>query len=471
MRSWSLASLTLAAIAGAGAGGYWAGHRGLEIPRLGMRTTAPAVHGHGPTGPVIYFRDPDGRPVYSLTPKDTEDGRPFLPVRASEDLSFDPPVAAAANTAAEESGARKIRFYRNPMGLPDTSPVPKKDSMGMDYIPVYVSDENEPGIVKVSPGRLQRTGVRTELVSHQRVRHGIRVPGSVAVDENRLAIIAARVESFVVEVADVTTGDRVVKGQPLVNLFSAEIAVAGALLVSEINADGRAASSGGARRRLENLGVAPEGIAEIERTRRVPRTVTWTAPRDGVVLERNVTDGMRMGAGETMFRIADISSIWVMADVPEHELAAMRIGADARVKPRHRPDLVFEGRVKSIYPKIMSETRTARLRIEISNPDSVLLPNMYVEVEIEAGDAAPQIAVPRGAVIDTGVRQFVLLDRGGGRFEPREVRLGTRGETLIAILGGLAEGDRIVVAANFLIDAESNLQSALNALRFQDGTP
>ena len=466
----ALACLILAAVTAAGAGGYWIGHNGFAFPGRDTRVPTLAAQGAAPTGPVIYYRDPDARPVYSLTPKNTEDGRPFRPVRASEDVSFDPPVAGES-ARADASGPRKLRFYRNPMGLPDTSSTPKKDSMGMDYIPVYEGDENESGIVKISPGKLQRTGVRTAMVSREVIRQSIRAPGSVALDERRQAVVAARVESFVVEVANVTTGDRVVKGQPLVSLISPEVAVAAALFVTELNGDARATAGGGARRRLENLGAPPEGIAEIERTRRVPRLMTWTAPRDGIVLDRNVTDGMRLGAGETMFRIIDISTIWVMADVPEFELAALRIGATAQVKPRHRPDLMFEGRVTSIYPKIVSETRTARIRMEVANPGAVLLPNMYVDVDIATGDAMPQIVVPRGAVIDTGTRQLVLVDRGEGRFEPRDVKIGVRGETLVAILDGLVEGDRIVVAANFLIDAESNLQSALNALQSGDMKP
>ena len=192
--------------------------------------------------------------------------------------------------------------------------------------------------------------------------------------------------------------------------------------------------------------------------------MTWRAPREGVVLERNAVDGMRAEPGAVLFRIADISTVWVLADVPEHDLGAVRIGAPASARVRGRPGVAFNGQVSLVYPQVSEATRTARVRIEIANPDGVLLPNMYAEVAIRTSDTAPVLAVPDDAVIDTGTRQVVILDRGEGRFEPREVKVGPRGEGFTEIRDGLAEGDRVVVAANFLIDAESNLKAALRGL-------
>jgi Cu(I)/Ag(I) efflux system membrane fusion protein len=188
------------------------------------------------------------------------------------------------------------------------------------------------------------------------------------------------------------------------------------------------------------------------------------AGRDGIVLERNVVTGMKMASGATLFRIADATRIWVLADVPELGLASLRVGAEATVRVRHRPDLTFAGKIALIYPQVNMETRTARIRIEIANPDLLLLPNMYVDVEIAAGDDTDRIVVPESAVIDSGARKVVLIDRGEGRFEPREVKTGPRGHGLVAILDGVMEGDRVVTSANFLIDAESNLKAALQSL-------
>jgi membrane fusion protein, copper/silver efflux system len=472
MKRIALTGLALAAVLAAGGAGYWAGHRGLPAPGLrewlGTEGTLAANEPAG-AGPVIYYRDPDGKPVYSAQPRQTEDGRPFRAVHASEDISFEEKLLAEGQAA--QAGKGRILYYRNPMGLPDTSPVPKKDSMGMDYLPVYEGEASEDQVVKLSPGRVQRSGVRSQLVSRQAIAQPIRVPGTVQLDERRVSVVAMRADVFIQEVAPVTTGDRVAKGTRLVRIYSPEISTAGAQFITELNAVARGVPEGGARQRLENLGVPPEVIADIERSRKVPLTINWSAPRDGIVLERNVVDGMKMAAGDSLFRLADISTIWVLADVPERELAAVRIGAPATVRLRGRPGTAFEGRVSLIYPQVAEATRTTKVRIELANRDDMLLPNMYADVEIGSGETAPELAVPDSAVIDTGTRRIVILDRGEGRFEPREVELGRRGDGMVAISEGLEEGDRVVVSANFLIDAESNLKAALSGLNPPEAKP
>lgn len=467
MKRIALTGLAFVAVMAAGVGGYWAGLRGNAAPvaLTGLFGTAPPSKAAqpAPSGPVIYYRDPDGRPLYSAVPRRTDDGREFRAVHASQDVTFEdrPPAAGAATRPA---GSRRLLYYRNPMGLPDTSPTPKKDSMGMDYIPVYEGEDSDGSVVKVSLGRLQQTGVRSEPVERRVVSRPVRVPGTVQLDERRIAVVATRSDAFVDEVANVTTGDWVTKGQALVRLYSPDIAAAGAQFLTDLNSVGRTSVVGGARQRLDNLGVPPEAIAEIERTRKVPLSMTWRAPRDGVVLERNVVDGMKIVAGEVLFRLADVSTIWVLADVPEFELGAVRIGATAAIRIRSLPGRSFEGRVSLIYPQVGEVTRATRVRIEIANSDGALLPNMYAEVEISSGDAVPAVAVPDSAVIDTGTRQVLILDRGEGRFEPRDVKIGLRGGGFTEIREGVAEGDRVVAAANFLIDAESNLKAALRGL-------
>ncbi len=472
MKRIALTGLTLAAILAAGGAGYWAGHRGL--PESGLRAWlgiegSLAANEPAGTGPVIYYQDPDRSPVYSAQPRRTEDGRPFRAVHASQDISFEEKPQDEERTAQADKG--RVLYYRNPMGLPDTSPVPKKDSMGMDYLPVYEGEGNEDGVVKLTPGRVQRSGVRSEPVSRQVIAQPIRVPGTVQLDERRVSVVAMRADIFVQEVAPVTTGDRVTKGTRLVRIYSPEISTAGAQFITELNAAARGVPEGGARQRLENLGVPSEVIAEIERSRKVPLTINWSAPRDGIVLERNVSDGMKMAAGDSLFRLADISTIWVLADVPERELAAVRIGAPATVRLRGRPGAALEGRVSLVYPRIAEATRTAKVRVELANRDGMLLPNMYADVEIGSGHEAPELAVPDSAVIDTGTRRTVILDRGEGRFEPREVKLGRRGDGMVAITDGVSEGDRVVVSANFLIDAESNLKAALSGLAPAEARP
>lgn len=451
MKKAAFAGLGFAALLAAGYAGYRAGQGGFVPPMPSVAVPVAKTEGR-----VLYYRDPDG-PFYATEGKTNSQGRAYLPVREGEDISFEPPARAA-------SGERKIRFYRNPMGLPDTSPKPKKDSMGMDYIPVYEGEEDEAGGITLSPGKVQRTGIRTEAVVRRDLGQVIRAPGLVALDERLISVVSTRVDAFVEHVAPVTTGESVVKGQPLVSLFSAEIAAAAALFITELNSDEKLAASGGARKRLENLGVPREAIAGIEQSRKVPLNMVWRAPRDGIVLERAVTEGMKMASGVTLFRIADITRLWVLADIPERERGLIRPGAKAVLRLRHAPERVFTGAVTLLSPQVSLETRTTKARIEVENADFALVPNMFGEVEIQSGDASMPLAVPENAVIDDGRRRFVFLSRGEGHFEPREVKTGARGNGYLAVVAGLAEGDEVVTAANFLIDAESNLKSALQSL-------
>jgi Cu(I)/Ag(I) efflux system membrane fusion protein len=210
-----------------------------------------------------------------------------------------------------------------------------------------------------------------------------------------------------------------------------------------------------------NLDVPDAAIAAIEKSRNVPTSIEWTAPRDGIVLERNAIEGMRVQPGGVLFRIADHSVMWALIDVAERDLGTISKGQAATVRARSFPGREFSGKVEVIYPEINKETRTARIRVELPNHDLALLHDMYVDAQIETGGGEPVLAVPESAVMDTGSRQAVFVDKGQGRFEPREVKLGHRGSGYVEIREGVADGEPVVVAANFLIDAESNLKAAL----------
>ncbi|NVN87340.1 MAG: efflux RND transporter periplasmic adaptor subunit [Rhodopseudomonas sp.] len=461
MKRATLAIVTAAAIAAVG-GGIFGVREHLRVkaaPGVALVTPAAAQAGDEP----VYYQDPDGKPSYSLTPRKTPDGRDYLAVPASADLNFDDD-ASAAPPPAPMATDRKIKFYRNPMGLADTSPVPKKDSMGMDYIPVYDGDDSDDGSVKLSPGKIQRTGVKSEAAGLRVIRTMIRAPGVIQLDERRVSVIAMRSESFVQKIADVTTGSRVAKGQPLMQVYSSSISTAAAEYIATINSKtiGGVASYGrGSRQRLVNLDVPDAAIVAMEKTGTVPLVLEWSAPRDGVVLERNAVEGMRANPGDVLFRIADISLLWATIDVAERDLGALSLGQKVIVRARSYPGRAFNGELKLIYPQINKETRTARIRIELNNPDLALIPEMYVDAEIDTGSARPVLSVAESAVLDTGSRQAVFVEKGQGRFEPREVKLGHRGGGYVEIRDGLAEGEPVVVSANFLIDAESNLNAAL----------
>jgi Cu(I)/Ag(I) efflux system membrane fusion protein len=442
--------VVLAALAVVGTGGYWAARHDLRwpFPATARQPTA------APSGPVIYYQDPDGKPFYSAGPKQTADGRAYRAVHASEDVSFDEPEREASS----EPSTRRILYYRNPMGLPDVSKTPKKDAMGMDYIPVYEGEDTESSAVQVSAGKLQRIGVKSEPAALHALAVPVRAPGVIQLDERLISVIALRAEAFVEKVENVTTGSEVRKGQPLMRLYSPAVAAAAA----EYNATGP--STGGSRQRLMNLAPPPELVEEIDRTRKVPLTFAWTAPRDGIVLERNVSDGMRVAPGDVLFRIADHSHVWATVDVAERELASVARGQLVTVRVRSYPDRTFSGKIALVYPHLSPATRTVKVRIELPNPDHLLLPDMYAEAEINTGGGEKVVAVPESAIIDSGDRQVVIIDKGEGRFEPRNVQLGRRGAGYVQIKQGVSEGDAVVTSANFLIDAESNLKAALKGL-------
>jgi Cu(I)/Ag(I) efflux system membrane fusion protein len=335
----------------------------------------------------------------------------------------------------------------------------------MDYIPVYEGEDSEDGSVKVSPGKLQRTGVRTAKAVLAPLATTLRAPGIVMLDERRVSVISLRADAFIETVADVTTGSMIDAGAHLMTLYSPEIASAIALYVSDLRVGGRARD--GARQRLENLGVAGEVIDRIAAEGSAAVQIPIIAPRSGVVLERMAVEGMMAEAGKPLFRIADTRTVWVIAEVPEAALMEVTAGAEVRVSFRGLADAPMTGRIDTIYPELDMTTRTGKLRIELPNPDGRLLANMFAEVDIMLG-GAPVVLVPEGAVIDTGDRQVVILDLGEGRFRPEPVTVGRKGGGMVEIVKGVVAGDRVVSAATFLIDAESNLNAALAALAAPD---
>jgi Cu(I)/Ag(I) efflux system membrane fusion protein len=435
-------------------------------PRLSQ--VLPAQHGSigsaaaGRT--VLYWKDPHGKSDFSPGPKKTADGRDYVPVYEDEEAGF-----KDVKPAKPQPG-RKIRYYRNPMGLADVSPVPKKDSMGMDYIPVYEEEDDVGSAVKISPGKLQRTGVKSEPVSRRILTSSVRAPGVVQADEHRQSVVALRFDAFLNGLEHVTTGSKVRKGEPLMRVYSSALSAAAAAYITDLGLrdTGGLPQNRGARQRLENLGVPDEIIKEIERSRQGSLTVTWPAPQDGYVVEHNVVEGMQAKAGDVLFRIADLSLIWVLADVAEHDLDLIAPGQTVTVTPRGYPGRVFTGKISLIYPMLNKETRTVRVRIELANPDGILRPNMYVDAVIASRSSGRVIAVPESAVINSGVREVVILDRGEGRFEPRPVKTGMHGDGYVEIREGVSGGDKVVTAANFLIDAESNLKAALQSLAAGD---
>ena len=422
--------LALIVLAGAGAGGYWLGGRS-----------------HQPAG--------------------------------------DAAVAGGAPAASGAGGAvktRKVLYYRNPMGLPDTSPTPKKDQMGMDYIPVYEGEDEGArspagaSQIRISTEKIQKLGVRTEAAAMRMLGQTVRAAGRVEPDERRVYAVSPKFEGYVERLHVNVTGQPVAKGQPLFEVYSPELVSAqreyaiAAQGVQAMSAAGGEAQAGmkqlaeASLARLRNWDLSPEQIAALVKTGEARRTVTFRSPVSGIVTEKKALQGMRFMPGEMLYQVTDLSSVWVLADVFEQDIGLVRSGSRASVKINAYPDKVFEGRITYVYPTLKAETRTVPVRVELVNPGQLLKPAMFTQVEVQVGAKAPVLTVPDSAVIDSGTRKLVLVQLQEGRFEPREVKLGARSENHVQVREGVREGEQVVVAANFLIDAESNLKAAIGGM-------
>jgi Cu(I)/Ag(I) efflux system membrane fusion protein len=374
-------------------------------------------------------------------------------------------AAGASATAQPTQPARKPLYYRNPMGLPDTSPVPKKDAMGMDYIPVYAGDApDDPGVVKVNPERMQTLGVTTAEVTEQTLAATVRAVGRIDVDERAIHDVAPRFDGWIEKLYVSATGDPVRRGQPLFTVYSPEVVSAYKEVAIAKDLEASTAADPTARAQAEHLSAAARERLrnwDMAGGRSGSARVTYSAPVTGVVLDKKAVDGMRFTAGTPLYRIADLSTVWVMADVYEQDLARIRVGQPARVTLDAFPDKTFDAKVAFIYPTLDSATRTTPIRLVLANRDGLLRPGMFAHVDVATGGSAPRLTVPDSAVIDDGDKQVVLLALGDGRFKPQAVKLGLRTENGIEVLDGLAAGDKVVTSANFLIDSESNIRSAL----------
>ena len=458
----------LALVAGGIGGGYWYAKSRTPQP---MEVAAAPKMTPAPERRVAYYQDPTGKPDFSPEPKKDAQGRDYMPVYDEVN------AAALASPPAQAGTERKVLYFRNPMGAPDTSPTPKKDSMGMSYIPVYADGAgDDTGTVTISPGKVQILGVRTETVAMRVVARILRAVGTVQFDERRLAVVNPKFEGWIENLNVNTMGQAVRRGEPLLEVYSPDLVAAQQeyLIARDAamhmgGADSMARTGAGSLReasltRLRNWDIPATEVEQLARSGKVTRTLTLRAPVDGVVTEKNAIAGMRFAPGDTLFRIADLSQVWLIADVFEQDLAAVRIGASARVAVAAYPDRTFTGTIAFIYPSVTRETRTARVRIELPNPGELLKVDMYGQVEIgTAADAVPVIAVPDSAVLSGGTTQTVLIEQGEGRYQPRKVKLGQHGDGYVEVRDGVMAGEKVVVGANFLIDAESNLRAALQS--------
>jgi multidrug efflux pump subunit AcrA (membrane-fusion protein) len=375
-------------------------------------------------------------------------------------------------------GGAKPLHWKAPMDPTYVRDAPGKSPMGMDLVPVCPGEPGQAGSVRISPRVVQNIGVKTAPVERRTLSRRIRAVGRVSYDERLVSHVHTKVQGWVEKLYVDFEGQMVSRGEPLLEVYSPElVSTQEELLLAARYRDqvGRSAfgdvAAGGqalfeaTRRRLELFDIPERDIRTLLETGRVRKTLTLYAPTGGVVTHLMVRGGMEVEPNDNLYTIADLSRVWVYADVYENELPWVAEGQRGVAELSYLPGRSFEGAVTYVYPFLDPKTRTVRVRFEFDNEHLVLKPEMYANVAIEAGTRPDVVAVPEEAVIRSGRRSLVILARGEGRFEPRTVELGLdSGDGWIEIRGGLQAGETVVTSGQFLIDSESRLQEAMQKL-------
>lgn len=361
-------------------------------------------------------------------------------------------------------GTGEILYYRHPHNPTITSDKPMKDEMGMDYIPVY--DDGGGSAVKISPVVEHNMNVRTARATRDTLWRKINTVGYVDFDEDRIAHIHLRTEGWIEKLMVKSEGERVGKGDLLFELYSPDLVNAQEELIQALNTGNRQLIRA-SRERLQALGISDDQIERLQKTRRVQQYVKIYAPQDGIVAQLNVRQGMFVTPKMEVMSLADLSSVWLLAEVFERQANWVEEGQPAEVTLSYLPGKVWEGEVEFIYPSLNPRTRTLKARLRFDNPEEQLKPNMFADVAIYAGPRRDVIVIPREALIRTGEEQRVIVAIGEGRFAPREVVAGIESGDWVEIQSGLKPGERVVTSGQFLIDSEASLKASLQ--RMQSG--
>jgi membrane fusion protein, copper/silver efflux system len=377
---------------------------------------------------------------------------------------------------------------KHPAGHSATPPQQEKKAEDLDELKGLTMEsiqkegkvqELAPGAVQISPERQQLIGVKFGTVQKRSLDRVIRTVGRIDYDERRIGIVSPKISGWIEELYVDFTGRFVRKGEPLLTIYSPELVSTQEeyLLALKAKQDWSRSpfpevSGGGnllaesARRRLKLWDISDAQIDKLEKSREPTKTLTLYSPFTGYVLEKMVNKGRFVDAGMALYKIADLSVVWLIADIYEYELPAIRLGQQAAIQMSYYPGETFTGKAIYIFPYLDPQTRTVKVRYEFANPHGKLKPEMFtnVEINIRAGE---KLAVPEGAIIDTGIRKLVIVDKGSGYFEPREVRLGIKAGDFFEVMEGLKDGERVVTSANFLIDSESKLKEAVGGAGHQ----
>jgi len=337
-------------------------------------------------------------------------------------------------------------------------------------------EEVTPGTVQISPERQQLIGVKTGTVEIRAFEKVIRTVGRVDYDEKRIVMVSPKIGGWIEDLYVDFTGKFVSKGEPLLTIYSPELVSTQEEYLLALRAKKSLATSPfpevvgsgeslaeSAKRRLTLLDISDDQIKTLEESGQAKKTLTLYSPFSGFVLEKMAYKGMNVMPGMALYKLADLSVIWLYADIYEYELPFIRLGQQAFIQLSYIPGEAFTGKAIYVYPSLDPNTRTAKVRFEFPNPHGKLKPEMYANVEIKV-HLGQKLAVPEEAIIDTGLRQLAIIDKGSGYFEPREVKIGSKVEGYYEVIKGLKAGERVVTSANFLIDSESKFKEAIGGM-------
>jgi len=393
-------------------------------------------------------------------------------------MELTPLKPGAAGGAKATGGERKIKYWQAPMDPTYIRDEPGKSPMGMDLIPVYEDEATGGTLITIDPTTVQNMGVRTAAVSRGDLSRTIRTVGLVGYEEPKQYVVNAKIAGWVEKLYVNETGQQVKKGQKLLEIYSPELVTTQQeLLLALENYQGLQQSSfptiaegaqrllNASRKRLELWDVSQRQIEKLEKRGEVTKTLTLYAPYDGVVTMKMVNEGMYVKPGMTLLNLADLSRVWIMADIYEYQLPWVKLGQEARVELPYVNDRDYKARVSYLYPYVEGKTRTVKARLELDNLDFELRPDMYVTVYLKAGTVKDALIVPQEAVLHSGEDRTVFVALPGGRFEPRRVKTGLHGHNgHIEITQGLFEGEQVVTSSQFLLDSESKLREAIQKM-------
>lgn len=375
-------------------------------------------------------------------------------------------------TGPAAAGERKVKYYQSSMNPGEVSEKPGKDSMGMDLIPVYEGGDTSAQIIQIDAVTVQRMNLKTGLVTHGPVLRELRTVGFIAYNESGLRDITLKYEGWIEKLFVNTTWAAVKAGDPLFEIYSPDLYNAELNYLVALRTEG---TDGGpltraSLARLQLFDLPAGYLAELARAGEAPRTYVYHAPADGMVIEKMAVAGQMMKPGERIYRLADLSSVWVLAQIYEQDLSFVRAGQDATVRVTYGPERLIDGRVELLLPQVEEQTRAATARIVLPNPDASLRPGMFVDVRFVAKLAEDAVLVPDLAVLRSGEHNTVFIARDNGAFEPREIKLGVRSQgNFYEVLSGLTAGERVVVSGQFMLDSESQLRDAIQKMLRSSG--